>query len=69
MNAVKVLMTKGTKMNAKSNAGNTALMLASEAGHTEAMKVLMEKGADFRIQSKNPHPLNPCPYLHLNRNP
>ena len=32
--------------------GDTALILASENGHTEALKLLVEAGADFGIQNE-----------------
>ena len=32
--------------------GETALMLASHAGHMECVKVLLDKGADVNMQNK-----------------
>jgi serine/threonine-protein phosphatase 6 regulatory ankyrin repeat subunit B len=39
-------------VNAKRNDGRTALMIASERGHKEVVKLLLEKGADVNAKNK-----------------
>ena len=36
--------------------GQTALMLASEGGHTEAMNALIANGAEVNTAKHGPHP-------------
>ena len=43
----------GVNVNAKDNAGNTALKLASERGQTEIVKLLLDAGADINIGNTN----------------
>jgi ankyrin repeat protein len=51
--AVQALVAnKFIKVDAKNNAEMTALMLASSGGHTEAVKVLLSKGADTKLRNK-----------------
>ncbi|MBU2598236.1 MAG: ankyrin repeat domain-containing protein [Actinobacteria bacterium] len=42
---LKAAIEKGADVNAKSNDGRTALMIASEKGYTDIVKYLIEKGA------------------------
>ncbi|MDH5458837.1 MAG: ankyrin repeat domain-containing protein, partial [Nitrospinota bacterium] len=45
------LLESGCAINEKNLAGNTALMEASKEGHLEAVKLLLEKGADPQIRN------------------
>lgn len=51
LNAVqKLLATPGTKVDAKNNAGATALHVACERGHTAVVKALLQAGAKVEHQ-------------------
>ena len=46
LDVAKLLIEGGADVNAQSNNGNTALMLASIREHTEVAKLLIEAGAE-----------------------
>jgi tetratricopeptide (TPR) repeat protein len=48
--AIKLLLEKGANVNAKTNDGVTALIIAAEMGNTEIVKFLLEKGADVNAK-------------------
>lgn len=47
---VRALLDQGTDVNAKSEYGATALSFASDKGHTEVVKLLLERGADPNVE-------------------
>jgi ankyrin repeat protein len=49
---VKFFVESGADVNKQNAYGNTALILASMWGHTEAVRFLLSKGADVSIKSK-----------------
>jgi uncharacterized protein len=49
---VQELLKKRTDINAKNNAGSTALTMASFGGHIETVKFLLDGGADFNAKNK-----------------
>ena len=49
---VKALLAKGTDVNVKDKDGKTALMSASNKGHTEIVEMLLAKGADVNLKNK-----------------
>lgn len=49
---VKYLISKGAKVNAKSNCGDTALIRAIFANDFEIVKILIKNGADLNIKNK-----------------
>lgn len=49
LETVKLLLEKGTDIDAKDNKGKTALMYAAEKGEFETVKFLLEKGANLII--------------------
>ena len=50
--AIRVLVTElGANIEASSNKGNTAIMLAAHNGKTEAIRVLVQLGADINTTS------------------
>lgn len=49
---VKYLISKGAKVNAKSNCGDTALIRAIFANDFEIVKFLIKSGADLNIKNK-----------------
>lgn len=60
-NLISELIENGADINAKTNAGDTALMMAAALGHGETLEYLLRKGADRSIR-KNVRP--PCSPLH-----
>jgi len=53
VNRVKQLLNAGVDVNAKNNDyGSTALIVTSTVGHTEVVKILLEKGADVNSENK-----------------
>ena len=48
---MQLLLAKGADVNAKNNAGSTALMAASEKGHKEVVELLLAKGADVNAKA------------------
>src|ERR1700754_25857 len=48
--AVKAFLDKGTDVNAKTNYGATALSYACDKGHTEVVRLLLERGADPNVK-------------------
>lgn len=53
LKAVQKAIEKGMKIDRKDIAGQTALMYASEGGHFEVVKYLVEQGADVNAESGN----------------
>lgn len=49
---VKELLENGVNVNARSNNGNTALILAAVNGHKEIVELLIDKGADVNVKNK-----------------
>jgi len=60
-NLISELIENGADINAKTNAGDTALMMAAALGHGETLEYLLRKGADRSIR-KNVRP--PSSLLH-----
>jgi len=54
-NLISELIENGADINAKTNAGDTALMMAAALGHGETLEYLLRKGADRSIR-KNVRP-------------
>jgi len=54
---VKLLVSKGAAVNARTTDGATALLYAAQGGNVECVKFLMRKGAD--ITAKNRHGVTP----------
>lgn len=50
--AVLSLLSQGADVNARDRFAQTALMLASHAGHREVVATLMEHGADLNVTAK-----------------
>ena len=50
--AAKMFLSEGIDINALDKEGQTALMRASLFGHPEMVKLLLDKGADVKIRSK-----------------
>jgi ankyrin repeat protein len=50
---VQLLLSKGAKVNAKTDWGDTALLNASAYGHKEVVQMLLAKGADVNIKTQN----------------
>ena len=48
--AVKAFLDKGVDVNAKTQYGATALAYAADKGHTELVKLLLERGADPNVR-------------------
>ena len=48
--AVRLHIRRGTEVNAIDKRGRSPLILATSKGHTETCKILLEAGADPRIQ-------------------
>lgn len=48
---VEYLIAKGCDINAANGFGNTPLMLAAEAGHLQALKILLNKGAHTHLRN------------------
>src|SRR5262245_15265781 len=48
--ALKALLAKGADVNAKTDYGATALSFASDKGHVEVVKVLLEHKADLNVK-------------------
>ena len=53
LNKVKELIKSGADLNAKDTFGGTALIIASNIGHTEIVKLLIESGSDVNIASND----------------
>ena len=53
VDTVRVLLNLGSQVNAKSDDGNTALMLAARGGQEETVRVLLEAGADVNLSNEN----------------
>ena len=53
LRAVQTALANGADVNAKliTSTGTTALMLAAQDGHTEIVKLLLEKGADVNVKT------------------
>jgi len=49
---VKLLISKGANVNARTKRNWTALMLASGSGYTKIVKLLIEKGAELDVRDK-----------------
>ena len=49
---ISTLIEKGVDIDAKSEVGMTALMMAARSGHLEATKALVEAGADLTIENE-----------------
>lgn len=47
------LVEKGADINAVSNHGWTALFMAAQKGHTEAARILLDKGIDVSVKDKS----------------
>jgi serine/threonine-protein phosphatase 6 regulatory ankyrin repeat subunit B len=45
LEVVRLLLEKGANIDSKGNDGSTALKWATDAGHTEVVKLLQERGA------------------------
>jgi ankyrin repeat protein len=45
---VEALLAKGADINAKKKNGETALMLAESAGHTEIVRILKQAGVGYK---------------------
>ena len=50
---MQLLLSKGAAIDEKDKDGRTALMLASERGHTEAMQLLLGYGAAIDVKDKD----------------
>jgi ankyrin repeat protein len=50
LTAVKSLLDQGASVNAKSPYGSTPLFFACDRGHTEIIKLLIERGADVNVE-------------------
>jgi len=50
---VNALLVKGAEVNAKASDGYTALLWASENGHSEVVKALLAKGAEVNAKTNN----------------
>ena len=48
----RALVNSGVKINIKDNTGSNALRYASQEGHTNVVKLLLENGADFNNKDK-----------------
>src|SRR5215831_18743631 len=48
--AVKALLDKGVDVNTKNDYGATAIIYATEKGHLETMKLLIERKADLDVR-------------------
>ena len=53
MEAVQLLLNTGkVNLDAQDREGNSALHMAAEEEHAEMYKLLLQKGADFKLQNK-----------------
>jgi ankyrin repeat protein len=50
---LEVLLERGASVNAATNAGFTALMIAAASGRTKNTGLLLSKGADPRLKNKD----------------
>lgn len=50
---VQTLLNKGADVNARDGLYNTALIIASQNGHTDIVKALLDKGADVNLKAIN----------------
>lgn len=53
LETVKILLKAGSKINAKSSIGYTALMYAADSSEDEAVQFLIENGADVNIRNND----------------
>jgi ankyrin repeat protein len=53
MASVRALLAKGADVNAKTNSGGTALMLASVNGHLDVVQALLAKGAEVNAEESH----------------
>ena len=53
LNKVEELIKSGANLNTKDTFGGTALIIASNIGHTEIVKLLIESGSDVNIASND----------------
>ena len=58
MNIVKLLIDKGADVNAKTDDGMTALIVAAENGQADVAKLLIDKGADINVKNPETDSLN-----------
>lgn len=62
LDVVKAILEKTTDINLQNNKGETALMIACKSGYSEAVRVLLEKGANPNIADNNSHYPLACVY-------
>ena len=56
----RLLLDSGAKVNAQNAFGKTALMYAIQYGSFEAVELLIERGADMNLATRNPPPFGDC---------
>lgn len=55
VNVLKMLIDNGGEVNGTNRRGETALMLAAKGEHIEAVKLLLEKGAQIDLKDNSRH--------------